>query len=224
MAEVSTGDPAKRQPWYANRTSVDLLSIALSVVSLLATATLSLWLFYRGEGDVRVARSIEEIDRTYDPEFAVSLARVVDHAYDFLEDPALNGLPPQQRFERFWSDDAIDADMIVVNTRLNSIENCYNSDNCSKAEVLARFPDIVYQAVFFLRDFVFLTDELRRVNQDVGLSGWWLGPDLYGFLADYCASASAAHGGMDLWSEKHERLRAPDAVDIEPCLDPAGMR
>ena len=199
---------------------MDLLSLVLSVLSLAASAFLTVWLFHLSQEDARVARTIEEIERTYDPEFAASLTRVLDRAYGFLEDPGNATLSPGERFDRFWGSAGteVDTDMFVLTTRLDSIENCFTGGDCSRDEMLERFPDLVYQAMFFLRDFIFLDDETSRKAQASGVDGWWMDSDIYRFLADYCIWARDAHGGMDLWSVQYERLRAPGSAEIDPCL------
>lgn len=210
------------KPWYKEGTYVDLLSLVLSILSLVATASLSVWLFYRQETDTKLTRSIKEIDWTYDREFVNSLSHVLSHAYQFTNDPKLNELPKTERFEAFWNTFADDADMIAIATRLGTIANCYRSDDCIPQELLSRFSDIVYESLFYVREFVFLDDDLAKVNQQTELYGWWLDKDIYGFLADYCVYRKA-EGGVDLWDERYERQKTPGVAVIDPCLDPTGM-
>ena len=210
------------KPWYKEGSYVDLFSLALSILSLIATASLSLWLFYRQETDTKLNRSIKEIDWTYDREFVNSLSQVLSHFYTFIKDPALNDLPERQRFEAFWNGFGNDADMIAISTRLGSIATCYQSEDCIPRELLSRFSDIVYESIFFMREFLFLDGALARENKQAELEGWWLDEDIYQFLADYCVYRQA-HGGLDLWDERYERQKAPGVATIDPCFPPAGL-
>jgi hypothetical protein len=125
------------------------------------------------------------------------------------------------RFEDFWATATdTDADMLLIMSRMKSIGQCLDTRDCDRDEVFSRFPETIYQAIFFLRDYVFVNPKLEAESQGPGLEGWWFGNGVYDFLADYCVWATREFGGMNLWSVKHERLARPGQPLPNPCLPP----
>lgn len=223
---IDAADVLDIKPWYHNSAWMDLLSLGLATLSLSASVFLSVWLFLLREGDARVERTIGEIDRTYDPVFGASLLRLIDRAYPYDTDPAKAALSRDERFRRYWAegDAQTDSDMFVLTTRLNSIQSCTAHGDCDRDEMRARFPLLVYEGLFFLRDYLFLDPTLTARADRVGLDAWWLSPEVYDFLADYCVWARANGRDVALWSLKDERLRAGGAGEIDPCLPPRADR
>lgn len=113
--------------------------------------------YFMNKADERARRSIAEVDRVYDKEFVASLAKIVGYAYTFIETKGNNKLDPKIRFERFWDGADADAEMLVVTSRLEALGQCLEAGECDRQEVFSRFPQSAYQAVFFLRDFVFIS-------------------------------------------------------------------
>ncbi|MGE4049293.1 MAG: hypothetical protein AB7F35_30950 [Acetobacteraceae bacterium] len=205
------------QRWYTNATTIALLSLVIS----LATAGGSVASYFMSKADEQAKRSITEVDRIHDPAFANSLSKIMAHAYGFIESGKADVRRDRQaRFEEFWFDADADADMLIIVTRLQSIEQCFESRDCNRTELLSRFPEAIYQAIFMLRDYVFVDDELAKIDQTAGLTGWWMGAGTHKFLAEYCRFAAQRFGGMNLWSVKHERLMRPGQQLPDPCLTP----
>jgi hypothetical protein len=152
-------------------------SLIFSIGSLIITSTASTVLYFLNKTEDKAKRSVTEIDRVYDKDFSVSLSKILDHAYRFIENPKTNKLTSKTRFEKFWVDADADADMFLISARLNAIAQCLEARDCDREELFSRFPDTAYEAIFFLREFVFLTDELERYNSAGDLEGWWMGSD-----------------------------------------------
>lgn len=219
---VQLTDALERKPWYHNAAWIDLLSLGIAALSLSASVFLSVWLFLLRETDARIERTIGEIDRTYDPAFSQALLRLVDRAYPYYQDPAKAGLSRDERFRRYWDKDdtQTDPDMFLLTTRLNAIQLCYAHGDCDRTEMRIRFPLLVYESLFFLRDFLFLDPKLQAEADQGALDAWWLSPQVYDFLADYCVWAKESGREVTLWSRRDELLRDPSARTLDPCLPP----
>jgi hypothetical protein len=208
----------KPSPWYADSTRISLLAFILSLATLIVTSAASTAVYFISRADDREKRSVTEISLIYDKDFASSLSKIPGQAYTFIETDKTNKLRSKPRFEKFWYDFNSDADMLLVSSRLKAVAQCAEVGDCDREELFSRFPEEVYQAIFFLREFVFLNDDLETYANKGDLEGWWLGDSERKFLADYCGWASKKFGGMNLWSEKHERLRSPGQALPDPCL------
>lgn len=210
---------------WITSTTADAKGAAIAAwgAAIVSVASLS-WTIYTDYEDNNrkaVARSIEEVDRIFDPQFAASLSAILQTAYVFLEDSSTSALRGKERFELFWqrAGDDGDVDMMIIDSRLFSIAECLKTGVCQKDEVFSRFPSPIYQALFFLREFLFLPPQLEIETRLDLPNGWWLGTDLYNFLAAYCEWHRQQVGTMPLWSPKHEKLRVEHGAPAPPpCL------
>jgi hypothetical protein len=200
--------------WYHDSTRISLLAFILS----LAAAIVPIYIYIANRADDKAKRSVTEIERVYDRDFIVSLSKILDHAYKFIEDNTASKVGSKARFEKFWGEVNVDPDMLLLTSRLKAIAQCADVGDCDGEELFSRFPEAVYQAIFFLREFLFLNDDLTSYAKAGDLEGWWLGNREYKFLANYCAWAYKKNNEMNLWSVKHERLRSPGQPLPDPCL------
>jgi hypothetical protein len=152
-----------------------------SVLSLIVTGFPSIAVYFVGREEDKVKRSVTEIDRVYDRDFNASLSKILDHAYRFIENEDTNKLVSKARFEKFWANADADTDMFLISSRLEAIAQCADAGYCNQEELFSRFPAAVYNAIYFLREFIFLNDDLEKYTPD--LEGWW-GDSEYEFLAD----------------------------------------
>lgn len=173
-------------------------------------------------------RSIRETDRLFEPTFATSLSFVLDHAYDFLENDATARLKGKERFETFWNsfDTNVDQHMLILAARLQSVQDCIKRGDCDRREVYSRFPTAIYQALFFLREFVLLPQELWSAAPIDDPTGWWFGTDVYDLMQDYCTWLFGKKPGREvLWSPRHEQMRRAHGIPTpSPCLPPRTKR
>jgi hypothetical protein len=205
-------DIVKFRRWLFNKDNIAVLSFALSIIA----AIVAVYAYFVNKEDDRLKRSVVEIDRLYDQQFLDSLTKIVDHYYNFMDNPKNNTLSHKERFNKFWGERNHDLEMFQITSRLDSVVQCLKAQHCAQNEIFDRFPATVYQAIFFLRDFVFFSDDLGKPEDT---EGWWMGYDTYSFLARYCSAAKKT--GMNLFSPKRERSRLPpDAPLPDPCLPP----
>jgi hypothetical protein len=209
--------------WYHDPTRISLLAFILSLATLIVTSIASTVVYFISLSDEKVNRSLTEIERIYDKDFDISLSKILDQAYGFMENDETKKLVSKERFEKFWANVAHadadgDADMLLIGSRLKAIAQCADVGDCDREELFSRFPEPVYQAIFFLREFVFLNADLAKYADKGDLDGWWMSQSTYNFLADYCAWAKRKFHVMNLWSDRYERLRSPGQPLPDPCF------
>lgn len=198
--------------WYEDRIAV--AAFVLSCLSFFWGA----FVFYSARQDQRITRSITEVDRVFDQAFTAGVSKLLAAHYRFVTDPVAISLPPKERFEAFWRQADADAEMLQLAFRVSSIEGCVTRDRCDVEEVFSRFPDVLYQILFRLRDVLVLDDELERHESEKDLVGWWLDEDLVAFFTDYCLWAQANYGEINYWNPEFERWRlAPGQTLPDPC-------
>ena len=170
----------------------------------------------------KLNRSIEEVNRIYDPVFAERLSRILDESYEFYESE-LNTLSGSKRFEAFWN--SVDESkgnvaMMIIQGRLQSIVDCLLRNECNAELIFSKFPSPIYQALVFLREFIFLP---QAQSGSMQLNGWWLDDDIQSFLSRYCVWYTGPNGRMPTWSPFHERLQADAGVpELGKCI--SGIR
>jgi hypothetical protein len=208
--------------WLKGNDPIASLSFALALISFVISSVSGLVVWSWNESNKKIERSIAEVNAFYEQSFAISLGKVVKSAYNFYDDPTLSRLKGVERFEKFWYEADADPEMLVITSRLGAITNCIRSGACDREAVFSRFPDTIYQALFYLREFIFLDDELDERAEKIGLNGWWFGRAHYSFLADYCAWAIKPDnlGGMGLWDAPRERKHSPKGELPHPCFPP----
>lgn len=215
MSDESAKTRAGPRSWHDSPTRISLAALLVSCVSIVVTTGFSFFVYYADQRDEKTDRSIYEVNHVYSPEFMKSLTNILDVSYDFIENAAEKPESKKERFERFWQEVDNDGDMLIISSRLSSISACIDDGNCYREIVFSRFPESVYEAIYFLREFVFLDSELNAAET---LDGWWLGARVQNLLANYCAWVVEKRGGMDLWSERYELIRSPADALPGPCI------
>jgi hypothetical protein len=197
----------------------DIIAVAALALSIIGGAFSLAGFFIARHEDVE-KRSVTEIDRLYDSQFIASLAKIVGKETAFIDAGKFNN-DPVKRFGEFWQEAGdTDADMLQISSRIKSVSQCLFARNCDRDEVFSRFPESTYQALFFLRDFIFADPQVVEGVEKGNVDGWWFGYDVYDLLSDYCAWTKQKVGGMNLWSPKYELLMRPGQPLPDPCFPP----
>lgn len=204
---MATGD-TKRPKSFWRRLLARLREEPLAIVTALGGAVWAMFNFVVKENEHRVERSIAEVNRIYAPAFMDSLSTLLGDTYDFLDQTQVDGHIGAAQYEAYWamvSKRGHDEDMMIVKSRLDGVAACVDHEGCDPSAVNARFPRPVYQAVYFLRDFL-LPAHLE--SQGVGLEGWLVDADVVAFLNGYARYSRTVETCLEPWTYDYPALNA----------------
>ena len=198
-------------PW------IDKYHERVTLIIAILAFVISVYSLFDGRYTDRMNRSTEEVQRLYSTDFSDGLSELLVYSHEFIGQEGSSRLRTKQRYHEFWQDYGDDSGMLVVYSVLKSIVACQQSDRCDVETMYAYFPETIYQALFFLREFLFPDPTIVDAIYNEGIDGWDFGADGQRMLQDYCEWAVEERGGMGMWSPKLERLRTSRDELPDPC-------